>query len=503
MNVRRLKCMTIKNKNMKKFSGLSRGIIAASTMLPLASVGLAADSTATTATPATSATPATPLSESWQKPVWLTDLSAGVKESYDDNVFLVSGDGLKPQTSWVTGLTPKIGFNFAPLLGSTDTLQTLSLSYAPDVEFYHEAPSQDYTANRINNAVKLKAGDFSLGLDNAFLYNDGNREAYLYALKQTSPTGADQYDKYRNNYAHGVVRERLNQYQDRNATTLQYDWDQFFVRPTASLLYYGLNTYQHNTGAPATAGAPSYEGYQNYVNRYDVNGGTDLGYKVTKDTALTLGYRYGHQYQEQFATAISSDSHDASSDYQRVLAGVEGQPLNWLTVKVDGGPDFRNYNSAAAIANKNQITYYGEALVTARINATQSLTASYKQWQWVASTGNVGYFDSTYGLNYHWNATPKLGLDLGGKLLTADYRSGNDFAGSAPSARDDGDYAVAAGVSYAFCSHLSANLSYNYDLGKSELSSAELAQGGANALKSAGFRDFEHQVVSLGLLYKF
>ena len=26
----------------------------------------------------------------WQKPVWLTDLSLGVKESYDDNVF-VSG----------------------------------------------------------------------------------------------------------------------------------------------------------------------------------------------------------------------------------------------------------------------------------------------------------------------------------------------------------------------------------------------------------------------------
>ncbi len=70
-------------------------------------------------------------STAWQKPVWLTALSIGVRESYDDNVLLVSGDGMAPQSSWVTTVSPKVGFNFAPLLGNTNTtntLQTLSFN---------------------------------------------------------------------------------------------------------------------------------------------------------------------------------------------------------------------------------------------------------------------------------------------------------------------------------------------------------------------------------------
>jgi len=115
----------------------------------------------------------------------------------------------------------------------------------------------------------------------------------------------------------------------------------------------------------------------------------------------------------------------------------------------------------------------------------------------------LNYFDSTYALSYHWSATPKLGLDLGGKLLESDYTSGNDAAGSAPSVREDMVYAVSAGVIYAFTSHLSANLSYNYDLGKNNLSSAELTSAKSVPATSDEYRDYEHQVVSLGLLYKF
>ena len=60
----------------------------------------------------------------WQKPVWLTDLSLGVKESYDDNLLGVSGKGLALQSSWVSTVSPKVGINFAPLLGDQKTLQT-------------------------------------------------------------------------------------------------------------------------------------------------------------------------------------------------------------------------------------------------------------------------------------------------------------------------------------------------------------------------------------------
>ena len=189
---------------------------------------------------------------------------------------------------------------------------------------------------------------------------------------------------------------------------------------------------------------------------------------------------------------------------------MEGKPLNWLTVKIVGGPDFRDYNHKAAVNDDNLITYYGEAALTARINADQSLTFNYKQWQWVSSSGYVPYFDTTYALTYHWNMTHQLGLDLGGKVLEADYTSGNDngthgTSSSAPSVRDDLDYNVSVGLSYAFTSHLSANVVYNYDLGNSTLTAAQLhATGVPSAIASSiGFRDFEHQVVSLGLQYKF
>ena len=87
----------------KNESCLLYRLIAASIFLPLASAALAAE------------TPAANISSNWQKPSWLTDLSLGVKENYDDNVLLVSGDGLAPKSSWVTTLSPKVGINFAPL----------------------------------------------------------------------------------------------------------------------------------------------------------------------------------------------------------------------------------------------------------------------------------------------------------------------------------------------------------------------------------------------------
>ena len=171
-------------------------------------------------------------SSAWQKPAWLTDLTLGVKESYDDNVLLVSGNGMQPQASWISTVSPKVGFNFAPLLGNqnTKTLQTLSLVYAPDFNIYQGASSQSYNAHKIGDTIKGRTGDFSYSLDNAFLYNDGNHQAPIYALNQLSSPGANQYDQYRNSFAHPVARERLAQTQDRAAIVLQYDWDKFFVR---------------------------------------------------------------------------------------------------------------------------------------------------------------------------------------------------------------------------------------------------------------------------------
>ena len=436
------------------------------------------------------ATPATNAQSGWQKPAWLTDLSIGVKESYDDNVLLVSGEGLAPKSSWVTTLSPKVGINFAPLLGDQKTLQTLSLVYSPDFNFYHDDPSQNYNAHKIGAAIKGKSGNFSFSLDDNFLYNDGNRQTPIYAQNQLSGPGANQFDQFRNNFAQMVPRERMRQVQERANIVLRYDWDEVFLRPVASLQDFKMLTDWHNTGA-----AP-WKGYQNWVDRYDVNGGADLGYKLTPKLAATLGYRYGSQYQQQFSAAVTSDNHYSSSDYQRVLLGLEGKPWSWLDFKLAGGPDFRNYNPMAPVPDHHPVKYYGEAALTATLSPSQTLTFNYKQMQWVGSTGKVPEFDSDYALTYHWNATKQLGFDLGGKVREADYTQGNDYLGSAPSHRDDIVYEASAGVTYAINPHLSANLAYTYSLGDSVLNNLP-------ANLAPGYRSFERQVVSLGLQYKF
>jgi hypothetical protein len=424
------------------------------------------------------------------KPSWLPELSLGVSESYDNNIYGVSGNGLQPQGSWITTISPAVGFNFAPLLGSQSPFQTLSLTYRPDFVFFQQAPTEDYDAHWFDSDIKGAIGDFSFSLDNSFLYNDGSKDAPTYALNQLSGPLANQFDKYRNQFANAPARERRNQIQDHNTTVLQYDVGKTFIRASGSLLYYNLDSAFHNTSA-----AP-YLGYQNYVDRSDVNGGPDFGYRVTTNVALTLGYRFGSQYQQQFPTTISSDSHYSSSTYQQVLFGAEGKPFHWLSAKLAGGPDFRDYNPNTPVNDLHPTRYYGEAALTATITTNQSLAFKYKQWNWVSSSGNVPEFDSSYALNYHWNATRQLGFDMAAAMQEADYTSGNDTAGTAPSVRADRIYTLAPGVTYAFTPQLSASLCYTFNAGNNELYTIPVSSHPA-------YKNFIEQVISLGMIYKF
>ena len=431
-------------------------------------------------------------------PDWLTELSLGAKETYDDNVQLVAGKttplnptAMSPQDSWISTVSPKIGFDFAPLTGDQKTFQTLSLVYSPDFVLFHEMPSENYNAQKIGNKIKGQTGNFSASLDSDFLFNDGSRTAPTYGLGSS----ADQGDKCGSAFASAMVRERLKQIQERATVVLQYDLDRFFIRPTATLLYYDFMTDWHAN----TSGR--YTGYQNYTDRTDVNGGADLGYKVTSNMAITLGYRYGHQYQQAltpdiYNVEINNHSMQSSCDYQRLLLGLEGKPWKWLAVKLAGGPDFRDYNPGAPVEDYHPVTYYGEAVLTASLTPNQSLTFSYRQWQWVSSVGRTPYFDSAYALTYHWNATKRLGLDLGGRFMEYDYTVGSATLSHNSSLRDDALYTVSAGVSYTLTPHFTTSLAYVCDLGRN-------LEPNVPANSYPEYREFNHQTISISAKYKF
>jgi len=426
----------------------------------------------------------------WERPAWLSELSFGVKESYDDNILRVSGNGLPTESSWVDLLSLKLGLNLTSLLSLDPAeFQTFSVIYEADHADYSNASSEDFTAHHLNALLKAKAGDFSYGVDNAFLYNDGDKLAPTYALNQLAGAAANQNDKYRNTFAHAAPRERRNQVQDRYSVFAQYDTPYVFVRAASSLNYIDMRTELFNTSL-----AP-YKGYQDYVERYDLNAGGDLGFKVAQDWAITVGYRDGYQYQQQFSEAINTDQHYSSNHYQRLLFGLEGK-LSWLSVKLDAGPDFRDFNPDAPINDLHTTRFYGEANVIATLAPNQTLTLNYRDFIFVSSTGLVPYEDYVYGLVYHWGVTKQLGLDLTARLFEQNYTIGNDVAGSAPSLRDDFDYEGIVGITYAFTPHLIASLSYSYDKGLNGLTSLP-------AKDFPAYRNFEDGVVGAGLQYRF
>lgn len=417
------------------------------------------------------------------KPVWLTECSVGVKEGYDNNVFLDgvaakylpafytapagSAVALKNQSSWITTVSPKFGVNFAPFAGVPTNLPLLSLTYAPDFAVYHDQTSESYNAQRVLTAIKAVTEPVTLSTDNQFTYIDGSGMGPYYpgGLYSAFATAAD--------------RERRRQVQDRANVWVQFDREKWFVRPVASLLYYDLMTAQLNVA-----------GYQNYVDRYDVNGGADFGYKLTPQLAATLGYRYGHQYQQQFTFSPYS----ASSDYQRVLAGLEGKPWNWLVIKMQSGPDFRSYQSDSSghitpVNDLHPVKYYGEALVVATFAPENTLMFKYKLWEWVSGSGKVPYSDGTYELAYHRKLTRQLGLDLGGKFSSWDFTGGN----LATCNRHDLEYTVSSGVSYAVNAHVSICLTGVSNWGRNA----------ANNVVNPRTREFNQQLIALGTQWKF
>jgi hypothetical protein len=409
--------------------------------------------------------PATPASP-W-KPAWLTDASLTIKETYADNVFMSDVNlpagvaSLNDKSSFITTVSPKLGFNFARALDASGNLELLSFAYTPDFVMYHSLPSENYDAHRVSLAAEGKTGDFSYSLENAFTYVDASRVAPTYPQNQF------------NAWATISAYPRREQLQDRPKLTLQYDWDQWFIRPGASLAYYGMMTKIQDV-----------EGYQNYCTRYDVNGGVDFGYKFLPDMAATLGYRYGSQGQEKY----SFEAYNSPSDYQRVLLGVEGKPFPWLNMQLLGGPDFRSYGPIAPVNDLHLVTYYGEAALAATVTPEDTLTFKYKQFQFVSCLGVKPYFDSSYGLSYSRKITDRLSLDAGARLLEADYTVGN----LASCQRDDLDYVLSAGLHYSFCAHFAADLGYSASLGRNAQDNIVNPQN----------RDFNSQEVSLGVQFK-
>ena len=403
-----------------------------------------------------------------KKPVWLKELSLGLKESYDDNLLGVSGNGMPRSYSWTTTLSPKIGIDLAPLFTDQNVLQVFSFNYEPGLSMYSQASEENNNAHRILNKLKTKTDNTSFNFDNSFVYIDGSSIAPIYS-------GAD---SSRSCYAHAFPRERRNQYQDRAKIEFQLDLDPFFIRPAGSLQYWDMLTVQR-----------AVSGYQNWVDRYEANGGVDVGRKISSQAAVFLGYRYGHQYQDK----VINSNYSGTNNYHRTFIGIEGKFFNWLTLSVLGGPDFRSYDDTAPVNDHNQVNFYGESALTAQISKQDSLIFKYKGSRWVSSTGQAPTFDTGLDLGYRRKFDIPLVWNLNCQVKNADYTVGNLNSGSAPSLRNDWLYNFSTGVSYDFNAHVGINFNVAANLGRNEQS----------GIPNAEYRQFDECLTAVEIFSKF
>jgi hypothetical protein len=426
-----------------------------------------------------SASPTLESGGEWKKPDWLTELSLTFRESYDSNVYYSNVPPLANQDSMVSTISPKFDINFVPLLDAKDVgMEKLTLSYNPVISYYHAETGENNTAHNIGNQIKGKADDFSYDLTSLLTVVDGSNVALAF------PNG------YNTISANAQTRNRRAQTDEVGKLSLRYELnDKWFVRTVAQTLYQDFSTRFMSTAAVP--------GYLNYIDRYDVNVGPDIGYKAYKDFAVALGYRAGHQGQSVFASNNQNSATQAggsnNNNYQRVLVGLEGAPWKWLKLDVSAGPDFRHYgNDIPVKEDRNFNRIYSDSKITFLPTAEDTITLLIRQSQWLSSTSISTCEDETFRFGYKRQWTKDFSAEVFAQLSDSNYDSNPAIA---TANRDDNVATFGLNLVYKLNKNITFDLGYQAERGGS-------AYMPNSPICNAG-RDYTRHLVGFGTKYSF
>jgi hypothetical protein len=386
---------------------------------------------------------------------WSFSSSLSVKETHDDNVFLQDKSDLAGKSSMVSSFMPSLslGFQKTPVFKAT-------LSYAPEFSYYHSASSEDNIAHRGAFNFGGKSDNTTWEVNNAIIGIDGDDEGVTFLTAQGGDIPA----------IGGVpLRDRRDATIYRNSAKVTQTLGSWFVRPVITSYVHDFKTRQSST-----------KGYENYIDRSDINGGLDIGNEVLTKTWLVLGYRYGNQHQgERLGVASPYSSH-----YQRILVGVEGTPTDWLKLNMQAGPDIRSFDEAGipATFDKDELLWYVDASATLTLGKRDAVTVLVTRYEQPAFASHSMYEDIVYSANWKHQVTDKLAATLGMKCYGGEWQT--------PVMRDDWIYTPSAGVAYTFNKHLVVDLAYSHDEAKS-------------MVPETSGREFTRNLISLGAKYTF
>ncbi|MGA9452279.1 MAG: hypothetical protein WBW41_13150 [Verrucomicrobiia bacterium] len=405
---------------------------------------------------------------------------AAVKETYDDNVYIediqpapanvaaAQAAGLHPvqadKASFVTTLLPRFTLSYKP-----EAEFNVMAAYAPEIALYTSAADEDYIAHRGTLNFSGKCEDVTWELLNSGTFVEGSTIGPTFARNQDVPAIG------------GIpLRDRREQFFIRNGFRVTLPFGNWFIRPVVASYYHDFMTGQRSNPDE------SQYVYENYIDRQDVNGGVDVGYDVGKSTFVVLGYRYGQQDQGELLGVRSP----YNSKYNRILAGVEGSPVQWLKLNVQLGPEFRRFDPGTAAGfNRSEVLCYADASATIIPTRADTVSLRWTRFEQPAFSSQSVYEDIKYDLAYRHKFCDQFTAGAGFTAYVGDWQT--------PVNRNDWIYTPSVMASYAFSKNFSAEAAWSYDWVQNKVSTS------AEGATWADGREFTRNLVSLAVKYAF
>ena len=363
---------------------------------------------------------------------WKPSVSISVREAYDSNVYLQETTDQANHESLVTGITPSVGLTWKASDGFN-----LTASYAPEVSFYNAESSEDNVAHKGVANFSGKFDKVKYEFNNALTFVNGN---------DLSPT----YTGVGGSAILGGVPllERRDQCLVRQSLKINIPLGKWFVRPL-------LTTYIHDF---QTEHSTTVVGYQNYVDRNDIGGGLDLGRSVTDKLAVFAGYRYGAQ--DQAASPVSAFQYD--NTYHRPVVGVEGTVNSWLKLALQGGPDFRDFESTVpATFDNDKVRLYLDGTATLTLSKDDSVNFIAKRFVLPGYGGGSFFEATTYDVSWKHKFNDKCTAGLSGRAHNWEFAK--------PVVRDEWWYGVGVMAAYTLNPHWNIDAAYDLAVVESDV----------------------------------
>ncbi len=376
------------------------------------------------------------------------DVALGSSVGFDSNLYLADRGPLANRESAVGTLSARVGTKFD---------SGLALAYSALATKFWEEAREDNLKQTLGASWTRKLDRLSCNAATEFALVDGEDEAVDYG----SGVG--------NAFSTPAPRERRDQWHNKTDLALRHDCDAGFVRAVGKLQYWDMRT-------TAAGGC-------NYVDRYDVQGGADLGRALREGgPEAYLGYRRGYQFQDNDfspSTAINASNH-----YDRYLIGVEGSPVKSIKVNAQAGWAKHAYNADYA-GSANEEGVFTDATFTWTATSADELQFKTSQARTFSTTGKNSVLSTCHQLSWKHVFAPAWSATLGGRVAEAEY---------APFRRDDLDYAALASLTWNATRNLGCTLSFSQDWGRDNLDDLR----GAAEDK----REFDRVFVSAGVVWK-